>query len=60
MKPVLIAFNLFMIIFYIGVGGSLIFTDLFPELTGTARNVLGAVLIGFAVYRCYFLFKQMR
>jgi hypothetical protein len=49
-----------MIIFYIGVGGSLIFTDLFPELTGTARNVLGAVLIGFAVYRCYFLFKQTR
>jgi hypothetical protein len=48
-----------MIIFYIGVGGTLIFTGIFPELSGSARNILGAVLIAFAAYRCFFLYKKM-
>ncbi|MBK9732678.1 MAG: hypothetical protein IPO83_15595 [Chitinophagaceae bacterium] len=59
MKPVLIAFHLFMIIFYMGVGGSLIFSDVFPDFSGTARNILGAVLIVFSLYRCILLYKKM-
>ncbi|MBX7109725.1 MAG: hypothetical protein K1X61_13820 [Chitinophagales bacterium] len=59
MKPVLIAFHLFMIIFYIGVGGSLLFTGYFPELDGMARSILGGVLIAFAGYRCFFLYKKL-
>jgi hypothetical protein len=48
-----------MIIFYLGVGGSLIFTHYFPELDGMARIMVGAVLIAFAVYRSFFLYKKL-
>lgn len=41
MKPVWIAFHLFMVVIYLSVGGILIFTRYFPVIEGVARIVLG-------------------
>jgi len=58
LKPALIAFHLFMVIFYFGVGGILVFSPFFPSVSGSARNILGYLLMAFAVYRCFHIYNN--
>lgn len=60
MKPVWIAFHLFMVVIYLSVGGILIFTRYFPVIEGVARIVLGIAFMAYAAFRAYGIYIRSK
>jgi len=59
LKPVLIAFHLFMVLVYLAMGGIFVFTDVCANiLSGDPRLFLGILLMAYGSYRGYYVYRN--